>query len=201
MRPVLLFIFLMLLSAVTPLTNTNTPHAGTNTPPQETVDPRLAAHLKLVAHPLDKKRLAEFYRGGTGREAAVSAARLELAITIGMRSLGRPYSFGRLDCSSFVHGSLLAAGINLPRAAEEQARYGRIIPDRNALQRGDLVFFTRTYRTRYFITHVAIFLGDNRMLHAASDIVRINDFPERAYWWKDYFIFGTRLLAAEEKKK
>ena len=200
MRPVLLCIFLVLLSAVTPLTNTNTPHAGTNTPPRERLDPQLAAHLRLVAHPLDKKRLAEFYRGGTGRETAVSAAQLERAITIGMRSLGRPYSFGRLDCSSFVHGALLAAGINLPRAAEEQARYGRIIADRADLQRGDLVFFTRTYRTGYFITHVAIFLGDNRMLHAASDIVRINDFPERAYWWKDYFIFGTRLLAAGDKK-
>lgn len=201
MRRILLFILLFALSAVTPLTNTNTSHTGTNTAPREPEDPLLAAHLKLIAHPLDKKRLAEFYRGGTGREIAVTAAQLEQAITIGMRSLGRPYSFGRLDCSSFVHNSLLAAGISLPRAAEEQARYGRIIADRNALQRGDLVFFTRTYRTRYFITHVAIFLGDNRMLHAASDIVRINDFPERAYWWKDFFIFGVRLLAEEDKKQ
>lgn len=200
MRRILLFILLVALSAVTPLTNTNVPHAGTNTPPREPPDPRLAAHLRLVAHPLDKKRLAEFYRGGTGREITVTAAQLEQAITTGMRSLGRPYSFGRLDCSSFVHGSLLAAGISLPRAAEEQARYGRIIPDRADLRRGDLIFFTRTYRTGYFITHVAFCLGDNRMLHAASDIVRINDFPERAYWWKDYFIFGTRLLAGEEKK-
>lgn len=83
--------------------------------------------------------------------------------------LGARYRFGgtsrnALDCSSFVQQVFRDLGINLPRTAREQFWTGEpVIP--YDLQKGDLVFF-RTYAS--FPSHVGIYLGENKMIHASS---------------------------------
>ena len=52
-----------------------------------------------------------------------------------------------------------AAGVSLPHSAAAQARMGKYVP-LNALKPGDLVFFGRP------ISHVGIYLGGGRMVHA-----------------------------------
>jgi cell wall-associated NlpC family hydrolase len=52
-----------------------------------------------------------------------------------------------------------AAGVSLPHSSRAQYNYGKAI-SRKDLQPGDLVFFGKP------ISHVAIYLGGNRMLHA-----------------------------------
>ena len=52
-----------------------------------------------------------------------------------------------------------AAGVSLPHSSRAQYKYGKAI-SRKELQPGDLVFFGKP------ISHVAIYLGGNRMLHA-----------------------------------
>ncbi|BDP55789.1 hypothetical protein EfmJHP36_02680 [Enterococcus faecium] len=61
------------------------------------------------------------------------------------------------------------AGINLPRTAQQQYDVTQHIPLSEA-QAGDLVFFHSTYNAGSYITHVGIYLGNNRMFHAGDPI-------------------------------
>jgi len=83
--------------------------------------------------------------------------------------LGARYRFGgnsryALDCSSFTQQVFREQKVNLPRTAREQFRIGNEVP-RGDLRRGDLVFF-RTYAP--FASHVGIYLGNRKMIHASS---------------------------------
>ncbi len=83
--------------------------------------------------------------------------------------LGTRYRFGGtsrngLDCSSFVQQVFNEMDVSLPRTAREQFERGDIVA-RGDMQKGDLVFF-QTYAS--FPSHVGIYLGNNRMIHASS---------------------------------
>jgi len=83
--------------------------------------------------------------------------------------LGARYRFGgnsrnALDCSSFVQQVFREQNIKLPRTAREQFHVGSEVK-RGDLQKGDLVFF-QTYAR--FPSHVGIYLGDRKMIHASS---------------------------------
>ena len=54
-------------------------------------------------------------------------------------------------------------GITLPHFAQSQAAYGTPV-DKEDLQPGDLVFFERNN----YIFHVAIYIGNDTVIHAAS---------------------------------
>ena len=83
--------------------------------------------------------------------------------------LGARYRFGgnsrnALDCSSFVQQVFREQKVNLPRTAREQFSAGAEVM-RGDLQKGDLVFF-QTYAR--FPSHVGIYLGNRKMIHASS---------------------------------
>ena len=83
--------------------------------------------------------------------------------------LGARYRFGgnsrsALDCSSFTQQVFREQKVSLPRTAREQFRIGNEVPSGD-LRRGDLVFF-RTYAP--FASHVGIYLGNRKMIHASS---------------------------------
>lgn len=83
--------------------------------------------------------------------------------------LGARYRFGgnsstALDCSSFTQQVFRLQDVKLPRTAREQFHIGNEV-NRGDLQRGDLVFF-RTYAR--FPSHVGIYLGNRKMIHASS---------------------------------
>lgn len=112
--------------------------------------------------------------------------------------LGINYRFGGdtpssgFDCSGLVrYAAEKSLGLKLPRRSAEMARLGESIK-RNQLERGDLVFFnTRGQR----FSHVGIYLGDNKFVHAPStgSKVRVEDMTI-GYWKKRYN--GARRLAA-----
>lgn len=83
--------------------------------------------------------------------------------------LGARYRFGgnsrnSLDCSSFVQQVFRDQKISLPRTAREQFYVGNEVV-RGDLRKGDLVFF-QTYAR--FPSHVGIYLGNRKMIHASS---------------------------------
>ena len=73
------------------------------------------------------------------------------------------------DCSGLTQWCYSAAGITLPRTAQAQYDATQHIPLEDA-QPGDLVFFQGTYNCGDYITHVGIYVGDNRMYHAGNPI-------------------------------
>jgi LysM repeat protein len=83
--------------------------------------------------------------------------------------LGARYRFGgnsrtALDCSSFTQQVFREQKVSLPRTAREQFYVGNEVM-RGDLQKGDLVFF-QTYAR--FPSHVGIYLGNRKMIHASS---------------------------------
>ena len=76
-----------------------------------------------------------------------------------------------------------AIGKLLPHTAREQSQVGDAI-DRNELKPGDLVFFNTMRRA---FSHVGIYLGDNRFMHAprTGAEVRVEDMSQ-SYWVKRY---------------
>ena len=83
--------------------------------------------------------------------------------------LGARYRFGgnsrtALDCSSFTQQVFRDLKVSLPRTAREQFLVGNEVV-RGDLQKGDLVFF-QTYAR--FPSHVGIYLGNRKMIHASS---------------------------------
>ena len=86
------------------------------------------------------------------------------AIKYALAQIGDKYIFGAdglatWDCSGLTMRAFGAAGVSLPHSSRAQYKYGKAIA-RKDLQAGDLVFFGKP------ISHVAIYLGGNRMLHA-----------------------------------
>lgn len=88
------------------------------------------------------------------------------------------------DCSGFVRYVFReAANISLPHNARAISQLGDII-SRQQLQPGDLVFYN-TMKSAF--SHVGIYLGNNRFIHAPSSGggIRIVDMDE-AYWAKRF---------------
>jgi len=93
-----------------------------------------------------------------------------LAVVLEAVSLaGIPYIYGGedlrgMDCSGLVYLLYTPHIPQLPRRAVEQYRFGAPVPSGEELP-GDLVFFN-TYG--WSASHVGIYLGENRFVHAAS---------------------------------
>jgi hypothetical protein len=96
-----------------------------------------------------------------------------------------------LDCSGLVrHVFQQVAGISLPRTSKEMSRLGDRV-GKHDLMPGDLVFFNTR---RFAFSHVGIYLGDGRFVHAprTGRDVEVAEFDNR-YWQKHFD--GARRLA------
>lgn len=144
------------------------------------------------------RQTAAFINSGTGRPLEMNGATADQVIGTAGEFLGTPHCMGGytrrcMDCSGLTYASFAAHDIELPRRSQEQARYGRVITDRRQLRRGDLVFFTRSYNSPDYITHVGIHLGNNQFIHASSS-QGVTVTPLDNPWWSQRFVFGTRVF-------
>lgn len=115
--------------------------------------------------------------------------------------VGTRYRFGGsspksgFDCSGFVRWVYLQQGIDLPRTARGLSASGARIPARRAeLLPGDLLFFAGG-GTR--ISHVAIYAGDGRIIHASSGqrAVRYDDLDSpRGRWFRRHIVSARRVI-------
>lgn len=83
------------------------------------------------------------------------------------------------DCSGLVQWCYGKADISLPRTASAQYEATQHIPLSEA-KAGDLIFFHSTYNAGTYITHVGIYVGNNRMYHA-GDPIGYTDLTS-SYW-------------------
>lgn len=115
--------------------------------------------------------------------------------------VGSAYKFGAsaggntYDCSLFTQTIFRKIGLSLPRSSIEQSAIGTKIARKNLVV-GDLIFF-KTYRKSP--SHVGIYIGDNKMIHAStSKGVTIDDIDDNYY--KKRYLFAKRPSFQNEIK-
>ena len=109
--------------------------------------------------------------------------------------LNTNYKYGgqsekEIDCSAF--SQILYEAVykkKLPRTSEAQYNASDKISTLRNLQEGDLVFFTTIKGKR--ISHVGIYLQNNRFVNATNKGVLISDM--NLPYWRDSFVAGGRF--------
>lgn len=129
-----------------------------------------------------------------GNAPAMSAETFAILLAEAESHLGKPYVYGAsgpnaFDCSSFICWIYTHSGVvNLPRTTA-QGIFNQFVPIRRSqAMPGDLIFFTETYSTTDMVTHVGLYVGNGRMIHAGSPIqyASINT----AFWQNHFYAFG-----------
>lgn len=117
-----------------------------------------------------------------------------LFISCAKKYTGTPYVWGGtsssgIDCSGLVYLAAQEAGLGtLPRTAKTMFSIASKISDKDR-KAGDLIFF----QADNTISHVAIYLGDDQVLHAVSDGSKTGVITSKLsenYWKKHYYSAG-----------
>ncbi len=164
-------------------------------------------YKERVAYVSANSSYATIYRMDKANE------KVESVIAVGKSLLGYPYVWGsqryhwgngvlnanfrqgEFDCSALTqYAYYKGAGVLLDVTTRTQVLQGVRVTREN-LQRGDLMFFTNSSRYNLSgvnrVGHVAIYLGDNYILHTASDHAVIEQISSKRW---SYFIEARRVL-------
>ena len=142
-----------------------------------------------------------------------AAEKIEAVISEGLKYMGVPYVYGatryhdgngnllkgfttsKFDCSSLMQYIFYTgAGVKLDVTTRTQIKQGTAVA-KSDIRRGDLLFFTNA--SRYYNTglervgHVALYLGDNYILHTASDYAKVEQISSTRW---GYFLEARRVL-------
>lgn len=155
-------------------------------------------NIENIENPVDNKKLNIFIEAGTQKTLKIRNSTSSDIIKTARTYLGVPHCMGGttkkcIDCSGLLVAVFAQHGIQLPHNSEDQSRYGKIIASMDNLKIGDLVFFTRSYKTNHFITHSGIYIGNNQFIHTSSKVgVTITSLSDT--YWNEKFVFGTRVF-------
>lgn len=137
----------------------------------------------------------------TSRAADFSSRASELAMRA-MGMLGIHYKFGSnspengLDCSGLVQYVFKEAwGAKLPRTSAEISQVGERIETKD-MQPGDLVFYNTLKRG---FSHVGIYLGDNKFIHAPSSGGQVRIESMDLSYWKSRFNGVRRINDPDQR--
>ncbi|MBQ7368261.1 MAG: C40 family peptidase [Clostridia bacterium] len=138
---------------------------------------------------------------------------IERVIKEGYKLIGVPYVYGavrlhdgkgkllggfsaqKFDCLSLIQYVFYkGAGELLQVNTRTQVKQGKHVP-KSELKRGDCIFFTNASRKHLSgierIGHVALYLGDNYILHTASDYARIEKISSTRW---GYYVEARRFI-------
>ena len=110
--------------------------------------------------------------------------------------LGVPYLWGGtsaqgFDCSGLAMAVYRLNGLQLPRSSREQFEAGSPVAV-NKLLPGDLLFFAT--QGHGAVTHVAIYVGDDTLIHAPSRGKRISQEPFSGSYFQESFLGARRYF-------
>ena len=114
--------------------------------------------------------------------------------------IGTPYRFGGsskngVDCSAFTK-ELYSKVFNMDIKRSSRDIFTMVSPvKKEDLKEGDIVFFKIHSRN---ITHVGVYLGNNRFVQSANGGVKISNLDDDYY--SHYFFKGGRLLDSFKKE-
>lgn len=142
---------------------------------------------------LNKKEQDEAQRRSLAAAKGLNSVsgRAGIALRYAMNQIGDNYVFGaagptRWDCSGLTMRAFQSAGVSLPHSSRAQFNRGKSVA-RSALKPGDLIFFGRP------ISHVGIYLGGNKMVHAPRPGARVQVATFGAWFGRKPYVGARRL--------
>ena len=107
--------------------------------------------------------------GASASALGTAASARDDLVATALKYRGVPYRYAGMstrgmDCSGLVARVLQLHGVDAPHNSKALYKLGKPVP-REQLQPGDLVFF---HTTRPGISHVGIYVGDGKFIHASS---------------------------------
>jgi cell wall-associated NlpC family hydrolase len=138
----------------------------------------------------------------TSRREPPASATARSVLRTGEQYIGVPYRWGGntpregMDCSGFTRYVFGKHGIGIPRTSRQQATIGQRLPASwRSVRAGDLVMFANSGGR---INHVAIYAGNNRILHSTSSGggVRYDDLrTQRGRWFAQHMVAARRVVS------
>ncbi|MDO5028732.1 MAG: C40 family peptidase [Bacillota bacterium] len=111
--------------------------------------------------------------------------------------IGSPYVYGDTgkvgyDCSGMIYALMGEfTDIKLPRTSKDMAEVGELVLEED-LEPGDFLFFTSEGGS--VINHVALYVGDGKMIHASNSASSIIESPLDSYYFKNCFSHARRVF-------
>ena len=142
---------------------------------------------------LNKKEQDEAQRRSLAAAKGLNSVsgRAGIALRYAMNQIGDNHVFGaagptRWDCSGLTMRAFQSAGVSLPHSSRAQFNRGKSVA-RSALKPGDLIFFGRP------ISHVGIYLGGSKMVHAPRPGARVQVATFGAWFGRKPYVGARRL--------
>lgn len=132
---------------------------------------RKAAAAKKAQQEAAKKKTQTKTKTSVSSSYKATNVSGKAVVDYAMQFNGNPYVHGGTsltkgaDCSGFTQSVYKHFGINLPRQVASQATVGKYVSLKN-IQPGDLVFYSTNGGKS--VTHVAIYIGNNKVIHART---------------------------------
>jgi murein DD-endopeptidase / murein LD-carboxypeptidase len=166
--------------------------------------------IAVQADSLLQIKLLKFKAGGIEKVLVTNSLKANDFVDAAMKYIGTPHCMGGngkttknskdrkcIDCSGLLYATFSDLGINTGvHNSQEMARYGKIIADTAQIQKGDILFFVRSYNSsnpEIVITHSAISLGNGKMIHASAS-KGVEVIPISTSYWATRFIFATKVF-------
>jgi cell wall-associated NlpC family hydrolase len=161
------------------------------------------AHVLSLAQSYGSAATGDVSAAGAAAPGSGEAAAAATAVVWALAQVGTPYVWGGetvgvgFDCSGLTQAAYKAAGVVVPRVAQNQFDVGPHLPGGAVLEPGDLVFFGSGPTE---VGHVGLYLGVSggqaMMVDAphTGATVRIEAFPTTigARWGSEEFVGATR---------
>lgn len=159
----------------------------------EAADQEAVSLIEKAKSTLNERKLArESAQSGSAGYTGSASVSSNAIVNKAYQYLGVPYVWGGtspsgFDCSGFIQYVFRSQGVNLPRVSRGQASSGSYVSISNA-QPGDILYFGQSS-----VTHVGIYIGNNKMIHAPSPgkSVMISDI---SWHVNNYRIKGARRI-------
>jgi cell wall-associated NlpC family hydrolase len=155
------------------------------------------ARIEAERDAFEQSKAGDYGKEGFAVDGMVANPNALKAVQFALSQIGKPYEWGAegpnsYDCSGLMWASYRPYRL-LNRVAKDQYRQtsNALVP-LNKLLPGDLLFFSSTGGDWTSVSHVAMYIGGGRMVHAAS---RGTDVKIQTVWWSRIYA-ATRVLPA-----